>query len=178
MRVSAAFALALLLSVGSAASAQERPQERPQALNRLVACRSISATAERLACYDREVAAVDAAERARDLVVVDRQQVRRTRRSLFGLALPNLGIFGDDNDDDSEEEQASVLESTIRTVRQDADGKWTFTLEDGARWTQVDTRDLQRDPRPGNRVRIRRAGLGSYLANIDGQLAIRVRRIG
>ena len=153
---------------------QEPEQERPQALTRLAECRNVQGEAERLACYDREVAAFEAAEQSRELVVMDRQQVRRTRRTLFGLVLPNLDIFGDNNAD--EEEGVSALETTLRAASEDAHGKWLLVLEDGARWRQIDTRNLPRDPRGGHTIRIRRAAMGSYLANIDGQVAIRVRR--
>jgi len=65
------------------AFAQETAPQRPEVLNRLTACRSVTAAAERLACYDRQVAALEAAEAAREIAVVDRQQIRRPRRSRF-----------------------------------------------------------------------------------------------
>jgi len=165
---------AVLAAVAAPAAAQPPEQERPAALTRLVECRAVQAEAERLACYDREVAAFEAAEQSRELVVMDRQQVRRTRRTLFGLVLPNLDLFGDDNED--EEEGVSELETTLRSAAEDPNGKWILVLEDGARWRQIDSRTLSRDPRGGQTIRIRRAAMGSYLANIDGQIAIRVRR--
>ena len=168
----------LLLAAGAAicaapASAQQRASERPQALARVLDCRSIQSPEERLACFDREVAAMQAAEASRELVVVDRQQLRRTRRSLFGLALPSLGLFGDDNQD---EETVSQVEGVIRSVSQTPYSKYVFTLQDGARWVQIDSRELGIEPRAGDAIRIRRAAMGSYLANVRGQVAIRVRR--
>ncbi len=170
------FFLAVLAAAAAPAAAQEPEpaQARPEALTRLTECRNVQGEAERLACYDREVAAFEAAEQSRQLVVMDRQQVRRTRRSLFGLVLPDLDIFGDNEVD--EEEGVSALETTLRAASEDAYGKWILVLEDGARWRQIDSRTLARDPRGGHPIRIRRAAMGSYLANIDGQVAIRVRR--
>jgi hypothetical protein len=176
MRISsflAAGALAMIASPLAAIAAQPREAERSPVLQRVVNCRAIAVTQQRLACYDREVAALDAAETSRELVVMDRQQVRSTRKSLFGLSLPNLGIFGDDN---NQADAPSQLDSTIRSASQNANGRWILTLADGARWTQVDSRSLPIEPRSGHSVRIRRAGLGSYLANVNGQTAIRVRR--
>ena len=69
------------------------------------------------------------------------------------------------------------IESTIRGLRQDPYGKYTFTLEDGARWVQIDTREMRATPRLGQPIRIRRAMMGSYLANVNDQIAIRVRRV-
>lgn len=172
--------LSLLLTVipfAVAAPAAAQPstaQERPQALTRLLDCRSVSAAEARLACFDQAVAALEAAEAQRELIVMDRQQLRRTRRSLFGLMLPDLNLFSDDNED---EEAISELETTIRGVSRNALGKWVLTLADGARWIQVDSRELAREPDSGDAIRIRRAAMASYLANIDGQIAIRVRRV-
>jgi hypothetical protein len=176
LRIAAAtFLVAGLAASASAQRQRQRPgDERPAVLSRVVQCRSITAEAERLACYDREVAAMDQAASTGEFVAMDRQQIRRTRHSLFGLAIPNLGFFGDDSVDD---EQASRIESTIRTASMNNLGKWVFELEDGARWIQIDTMNLNIRPRAGQPIRIRRAALGSYLANVNNQTAIRVRRI-
>lgn len=157
-------------------AAAQQPAEgtRSQVLSKVVDCRKLTDGGERLACYDREVAAMEAAESRKDLVVVDRDQLRKTRRTLFGLTLPNLSIFGDDNDD---QEGVQGIETTIKAVSQDPYGKWLFTLEDGARWAQSDSLTLPVDPRPGHPIKIRRAAMGSYLANVREQKAIRVRRI-
>lgn len=165
--------VALVTLAAAPALAQGAAAGKPQALTRVLDCRTRAAPEERLACFDREVAALEAAEASRELVVVDQQQLRRTRRSLFGLSLPDLNIFGDGNDD---EEAVTALESTIRSASQSAYGKWTLTLADGARWMQIDSRNLRKEPRAGDPIRIRRGAVGSYLANIDGQIAIRVRR--
>jgi len=164
-----------LLAPASAASAKksEAPQQPPAAITRLVACTSIADPAQRLACFDREVAAVSEAQSKGDLITMDRQQVRKTRRSLFGLALPNLGVFGDDNNEDGQSE----IQTTIKTARQDAMGKWIFDLAEGGRWVQLDSREFVVDPAQGQPIRIRRAALGSYLANVNKQIAVRVRRV-
>lgn len=167
-------AAAALACAGTAAAQDRRnaPTEPPAALARVIQCRALAGAEERLACFDREVAAMESAQASGQLVAMDRQQVRRTRRSLFGLALPDLNIFGDDSDD-----EASRIETTIRSARQGPDGKWVIQLEDGARWAQIDSRILPIYPRAGQPIRIRRAAMGSYLANVNNQIAIRVRRV-
>ena len=167
-------AAAIALAAAGAAAAQDKTPPRAAALKRLTDCRTITTQTERLACYDREVAALDAAEARKDLVVVDRQQITKTRRTLFGLTLPNLSVFGDDN---PEAEGMSRIESKIKNARQGPNGKWVLELEDGARWAQIDTRDLPVDPKPGHDIKIRKAALGSYFANVKGQNAIRVERL-
>jgi hypothetical protein len=174
-RLITAVAAVVGLACAGAATAQDRrnaPAEPPAAFGRVVQCRAIAGAEERLACFDREVAAMEAARASGQLVAMDRQQVRRTRSSLFGLALPDLNIFGDDSDD-----EAASIDTTIRSARQAPDGKWVIQLEDGARWAQTDSRNLAIYPRAGQRIRIRRAAMGSYLANVANQVAIRVRRL-
>lgn len=166
-------AAALAACAAPAAAQPQNAAERPALLNRLFECRNLPGEAERLACYDQAVTAVQAAEASRELVMMDRQQVRRARRSLFGLSLPDLNIFDNDNEDS---ETVTELTSTIRSATETGNGRWIFTLEDGARWVQIDSRQFSRFPRSGHTIRIRRAAMGSYMANVDGQVAIRVRR--
>jgi hypothetical protein len=157
--VVAAVVCAAALSAAGTSSAQSAKPPRPEALNRLTACHTLADGAERLACYDREVAAVDAAEARKDLVVVDREQLRTTRRTLFGLTLPNLSVFGDDNQD---EEGVSRVETTIKRLSQTPYGKWVFTLQDGAQWEQID-RPQHQDPQGGNgELSRQREGSGCY----------------
>lgn len=162
----------LILTAAQPAVAQKVGDEPPPAFKKLVDCRSVADDAQRLACYDREIVAVDSAVSQRELVVFDRSQVQRTQRTLFGLPLPNLGIFGDGTDD-----APSEIVSTIKRAWMHDRGKWSFELSDGAKWEQIDTTKLVFEPEPGQEVKIRRAALGSYLANVDRQIAIRVRRV-
>lgn len=172
--------LATVIVFATAASplaAADAPKPRTPLLAKLVECRSITDDTGRLACYDLQVKQLDQAERAEEVVVVDRTQIRKARRSLFGLTLPDLSIFGDRDDRGApEEEGVSKLESTIKSAAQNGNGRWVLTLEDGARWVQVDTRTVPRSPRPGMPIIIRKAAMGSFLANIDKQIAIRVDR--
>lgn len=166
-----------LLATTSAADAQRRrttAPERPAVLTQVTACRQVAGDAERLACYDRQVAALEAAEAAREIAVVDRQQIRRTRRSLFGLTLPDLGIFGGDADEGEDGAGVNEINSTVLTVGSGADGRMVFHLEDNSVWVQTEGR--QGFPRRGEAIRIRRGPLGSFLASIAGRPAIRVIR--
>ena len=151
------------------------PKPRPPAFQKMVDCRGIADAGQRLACFDREVAAVAAAEGRQDLVVIDRARVRTARRTLFGLQVPDLGIFGDD--EGREGDGVDRIETSIASVGQNADGRWTFRLADGARWVQADSRELGVDPAVGQPIAIRKAAMGSFLANVNKQIAIRVRRL-
>lgn len=170
--------VAALAAIAAPVAAQRRPTpapERPEVMTQLIACRAITSEAERLACFDRQVAALEQAEASREIAVVDRQQIRRTRRSLFGLTLPDLGIFG--GDDDAGEDGAGVNEinTTIRSVGSGADGRMVYRLEDDSVWVQTEGR-IGRQPRSGEAVRIRRGPLGQFIANIGTRPGIRVIR--
>lgn len=163
------------LTIGTPALAQDDTRPRAEPLDRVVACRSIASAEERLRCYDREVASFDDAERRKDIVVVDRAGVKAARRSLFGLRLPSLKLFGDDENSEDAAEFTNI-ETTVKRAERSGNG-WLLTLEDDARWVQTDSTQLASEPRAGTRVRIRQGALGSFLANIGNAPAIRMRRI-
>lgn len=170
------FALPIALAVTAATAPQVRaqpanPSATPSkaALEALSACRARTDAAERLACYDEMVAGLLAAEKAGDLIVVDKETVTKAQRESFGLNLPSFS-FGQKKDAAIEQ-----VETTIREVRKTPTG-WRFILEDGARWEQIDTETLPLAPRVGAKVTIRRAALGSYMLTVNKR-AIRVERV-
>ena len=147
----------------------------PAVYQQVIDCRTIAEAAARLACFDRTVAAMAGAAEQKELVVMDRAAVREARRGLFGFSLPKLRLFGGGDDDESREE-IQEIESTISGLRTAQDGNPIFILADGARWKQTDGR--MAFPKPGTPIRIKRAALGSYMANIDKRVGIRVMRLG
>jgi hypothetical protein len=154
-------ALTILAAVGIAGTAvAQENKARPPVFQRMIDCRAIDDSAARLACYDREVAAVDQARASQDLVIMDRAQIRTARRTLFGLPLPSLDIFGSNKNKDggsAEPEEALKLEGTIKQVSRNANGRWILVLDDGARWVQSDSREMAVDPR--QRIRITRIAI-------------------
>lgn len=164
---------AAILVAGGPLVAKDR-QAPPAIVKTLLDCRAISEAAARLACFDAQVAEIGKAMDADDLVIADRSQVEKAKRSLFGLNLQDFNLFG--GNDDSKGVVASI-ESTITETRQGPDRNWRFTLADGSRWVQTDVKSFARYPRPGMPIAIRRAAMGSYLANVDKQIAVRVQRV-
>src|SRR3712207_5723160 len=106
--------LALPVPAANAAAPRAKAAPAPAVIGQVIACRSIADATQRLACFDRQVANMANAQASGDLVAMDRQQVRRTKRSLFGISLPDLGVFGDDSIEGDE----SQLETTIRSLTQ------------------------------------------------------------
>ncbi|MDO8408785.1 MAG: hypothetical protein Q7S93_01800 [Phenylobacterium sp.] len=149
------------------------PPGRAAVLQSLLDCRSLSEDSARLACYDQAAGAMDQAEAQGDIVVVDREQARNVRRQAFGFSLPSLALFerGEAPDD------IDNVTGVAKRAYQAASGKWVIELEDGAVWQQTDTEKLVRRPRPGTKVEIRKASMGSFFMNLDGQRAVRAQRV-
>ena len=165
----------LVAALPAQAKDKDKPLDGPPpaVFQAVVDCKALSDPAARLACYDKAVGAMDAARTAKELVVTDRATVREAKRGLFGLSLPSIKLFGG-GDGDNDEDEVKEIESKISAIRMASDGFPVFTLEDGARWKQTDGRNTF--PKAGQKIRIRKASLGSYIASIDGQPGVRVIR--
>ena len=106
--------------------------------------------------------------------MVSRDDVRKTRRSLFGFTLPKLPFFsGDDTDKD---EQPDEIETTVKTARATRDGNFTVVMADDAVWRT--TEPLRKMPRTGDKVKIKKAALGSYFLSVGGLRGVRAMRVG
>ena len=162
-----------LIVAGTAQAAKPVQTGNPAQIQRLMQCRSISSANDRLACYDREAAAMEQAIASKALVVIDKEKAREAKRSLFGFSVPSFGgLFGGGDDD-----EVSQIESTVKSTGHNVDGGWIITLADGSVWSQTDDWPGL-DPRPGKKVIVKRAALGSYRLSIPGQNGIKVKRIG
>ncbi|HUG45043.1 MAG TPA: hypothetical protein VMK31_00845 [Sphingomicrobium sp.] len=161
-----------LLVAGPAQAQKTKGAEVPAQVQRLMDCRAIAAPEERLGCFDRETAAMGQAIASSNLVVVDREQARAAKRSVFGFSVPNFGgLFGGGDDD------VSQIESTIKSTSRNALGGWIITLADGSVWSQTDDWPGL-DPRQGKTVIVKRGALGSFRLMIPGENGIKVKRIG
>ncbi|MDP3802489.1 hypothetical protein [Brevundimonas sp.] len=154
-------------------SGQSLPaQERPETLERLMACRGVADGAARLACYDAAAGALDAAQRGGEVVVVDRAQVAETRRQLFGFEMPSLPrLFGPDGGT-----EIDSIDTTLQSASRNNENHWIFRLADGGVWRQVDSERVRFENRAGQPVRVRKATLGSFLLTVGDSRAVRVRR--
>jgi hypothetical protein len=150
----------------------DTPPARPAAVQAVVDCRKIDDGVQRLACYDKAVADMTAAEDKGDLVSLDRAQRQAARRQTFGFALPTLGFL----DRGERAETLNSVTDTVASVSQDVEGNWVLRMQDGAVWRQTDQAELSRRPHPGSVVVIKKAALGSFMMNIDGQPAVRAHR--
>ena len=165
------------LPASTAFAQQTASPQRPETFEALVRCRAITDDGARLQCFDQAAAALQQATEAREVVVVDRAQVRESRRRLFGLPLPRLPIFGGGGgDEDEDEDEISSIESTVASAHQEGYGRWVVRLEDGSTWVQTDDNIIAGRPRSGQPVRVNRGALGSFMMRVNNQPAVRVRR--
>ena len=165
--------LILLASPASPAPKKIAEGPPPAQVTALLQCRSIADSAERLACYDKAAATIDEAVAKRDIVVIDREGVQKTKRGLFGFSIPNLGIFGDDND----VVEIKQIEGTLVSTAFNADGGYIFRLEDGSRWSQLDSKPFAIPPQSGDKVVVKKGALGAYFLTVEGQPGVKVKRI-
>ena len=161
---------AAILTSAPALAKDQPPAVQPKVFQAVVDCRKLADPAERLACYDKSVDALASAADAKQVLVVDRATTEKTKRSLFGLSLPKIKLFGDNDDVEIEK-----IESTITSVTSSRDGSAVFVLADGARWKQTEGRDTF--AKSGQKIEIRRGAMGSYFARINGQAGVRVIRL-
>lgn len=155
------------------ASAQSAPAG--DVVDAVTACRDIADSAVRLACFDKAVTALVTARERKDVVVLDRAEVQKTRRSLFGFTLPRIRLFGGGDNDGDDSEDIKEISGSVAGVVQIAADRWQVTLDDETRWiTTESARGFP--PRPGESVRIRRAPFGSYDASFNKRRTIKVRR--
>ena len=171
--------LTALVSCASA-PAQVSRRDAAKIVDELMQCRSIADAEQRLACFDQGTQILADARAKKDIVVLDREEVKKTERSLFGFSLPKLSLFGSDEEGDKdrdEDKEIDQIESTISSVASAGYGKWVLNLADGSSW-QTTEMNTSIDPKKGQAIRIEKAALGSFRASIAGQKLLRIKRVG
>ena len=158
------------LVIADSAGAQET---RSPTIDDVLACRAETENTKRLACFDRAATALSDAAAKKEIQIVTREDVRRTRRSLFGFALPKLPFF---SGDDSGDTVPDIIEAVVKSVRGDGYGRYTIVLTDGAVWRN--TEELRFAPTAGDKLQIKAAALGSYMMKVNGGRAVRALRVG
>jgi hypothetical protein len=157
------------------AAAKDTPAPSPlvTAIDR---CRQITDPTQRLACYDSAANALVTAANSGAVAIVDQNEVRKVRRSLFGFSLPKIPFFSGDK---TASEAQDKLDSTITSVHQLNNGYWRIVIADNnAVWETTDSSISFDDPRPGQKITIVRGALGNFFLRINGQNGVRGRRVG
>ena len=165
-------AAAAVLAVPGPVLAQAPSSRGPSpGLQAVFDCRAVAAEAERLACFERTVGALQTALAANRVVVVDSEQARAARREAFGFSLPSLNIFNRVEGGEEIDEATFTVASASRDG-----GLWTIRMDNGQVWRQTQVAPGYMNVRKGAKAEIRRGLLGSYFMNVDGGRALKVLR--
>ena len=168
------FTVALVLTIAAASPAVAQGSA---SLDAVTACRSIQDNAARLQCFDQAAAALDAAKQKDGLVVLNRTEIREKKRSLFGLKLPDINLFGTGKDSDDEPAKTRIeeIETNVVSIQPAGRGRWQMRFADGSIWRTTEPAKI--DPEKGDKVKVKRAALGSFRASFNGDYPVRVERV-
>lgn len=169
-------AIAALIWSGPALAANVAvPTAKPVAA--LQQCRTMTDTTARLACYDRAVDALNAATASNEVVIVERQEVRKVRKGLFGFSLPKVGFLTGQPGNAEDKADTSEMQGVITASRSIGNGKWRFTVEEGGTWETVEANMGFSDPLPGRKVLLEAGSLGGYFAKVEKGRRVQAKRI-
>jgi hypothetical protein len=160
----------LAVAAAPALAKDQAPLPQPAVFQAVLDCKTLADPAARLACFDKTTQALADAAKTNEVLVVDRTTARNTKRSLFGLSLPRIKLFGD-----NDVEEIAQIDSTIASTYSARDGATVFVLPDGARWKQTEGRDTF--AKAGQKIVIVKGSLGGYFARVNGQAGVRVMRL-
>ncbi|HVF83731.1 MAG TPA: hypothetical protein VM913_06130 [Sphingomicrobium sp.] len=164
----------VFVGVPSSADAQPAGSAVPPSVGAITACKRVVDQTQRLACYDSAADSLVRALQQGDVAVVSREQANRTRRSLFGFAVPDIPFLKGRSD----QPEIREIRSTVVTARPFSNGLFRIVLADGSSvWETTESVGIFRDPRAGEPVTIKRGVLGSYWLKVGSQREVRARRV-
>lgn len=167
--------IAILAAVIAAAPVFAAPRPGPATsgiVSELTGCKTLTDDAARLACYDRAAGRLAEATASGEVKILDREDIRATRRSLFGFDLPKLPFF---KGDDSAKDTPEAIDTVIKSIQAASYGKFVLTMEDGAVWES--TEPLPRDPKAGAKVHLKKGALGNYFMTVGSMRSVRAQRV-
>ncbi|MET0247704.1 MAG: hypothetical protein ABW182_13220 [Sphingomonas sp.] len=162
---------ALIAVVPVSAHAQDKAGEASALIDALMACRGVADSGARLACMDKATAALAEARDSRRIVVLDRESARKAKRTVFGFSLPNIKLFGG-----NDEPEVTEITDTVESAAETGHGLWVIRLKDGSSW-QTTEEQLSFGTKAGDSIRIQAGMLGSYRVSVNGRRSIRVKRL-
>lgn len=133
-------------------------------------CRLIKDDAERLACYDSTFGRPPVSAAVPDTAKTPRE---------VAPAVQDFGLTEEQRNQKKEVPAPTIdlIESRIATIERHPRDRFTLTLENGQKWTQLEPTPIQRF-RVGEAITIRKAAFDSYLARGPSSgTGVRVRRV-
>lgn len=166
---------ALALLAGAASAAPQQSVAGNPLVERVIECKKLPDEHSRVLCYDQAVDALSQATATGSVVVIDKAEVRQTRRSLFGFSLPKMPLFRGDTTQDDEPDE---IEAKIASVRGLGYDKYLIVLDSGARWQTTEADSFGATPRPGDTIRIKKGALGAYFLKVGSGRGVKGMRVG
>lgn len=163
--------LGVVLFNSTSVSAESDALDNP--VETLLECRQVTEVTVRLQCFDDAAAALEQSQIKGDIAIIRREDIRKTRRALFGLSVPNLeqlDRFKDDN------EEIDRFIGIVRNVTPLRGGRYTVQIDESV-WQTTETGYFNRPPRIGAEAVVTRGMLGSYRLSIDGKSGLKAIRI-
>ena len=157
-----------LLTAAATAAAQDGGSPSDRVLRGIEACRHIAAAEQRLACFDQSAAALAQAVATRQVRIVDRGDVAKARRSLFGFAAPALDLL-DGGTDNRQAADFTEINTTVQSAGETENGRVRIVLADEGNPVWQTTDPMNFAPHAGAKVRIRKGALGNFFLNVDGR---------
>jgi hypothetical protein len=168
--------VAAIAGIAAPVVAKDKPVPPSPLVAAIDRCRQITDPTQRLACYDSAASALVTASNTGAVAIVDQNEVRKARHSLFGFNMPKIPFFSGDT---TAGEAQSKLDSTIKSVSALRNGYYRIVINDNnAIWETTDDSINFDEPRPGQKITIVRGALGNYFLRINGQNGVRGRRVG
>ena len=162
--------------LGGTAMAQTPTSPRPDRWQAVVECRKETNDKARLACMDAAIAALEAAEANREVVVIDRRRVERDQKKNFGL--PARESVAEASTKPIRPPKIDRYQATVLQAMQSSFlREWIFWLSDGSVWRQHGDEEIYRKPHKGSAVEISKGMLGNFFLVVDRGFAIPVRRV-
>lgn len=177
---------AILIAAGAAITVISMPAaaQVPDnvVLNIMRECAKIDDPTARLACYDNNIRSAGGNPRS----VPGQGPVVNGGSAPGASSRSGAGGFGAEDirtpdrflSNEARGNGPDSVTSRVTTAQQREPGVYIVTLEDGAQWQFAEAVSRSfRAPKKGSNVKIERASLGSFLMVVDGQAAVRVRRV-
>lgn len=179
-----AWALGIAAVAGAPAGAQDvggRAADR--VLAPFIACRAQRDTAARAACYDAALDRLQGQVTARQVVIVDHEQVQQDRRTLFGFS-GNRGLEAPKPPKPAappraaraSAEDVAEIDSTVTSAQPYGYDGLLIRIATGATWRTTEG-GIPVPPKPGTKIHIHRGVMNGYLLRVGGYRAVRAIRV-
>jgi hypothetical protein len=168
------FGIAVVGAAAASMAAAQESKQTPPAIASVVNCRTVQDEAARLRCFDAAAAALAQAMEGGNLVAMDRESVRKTRRTLFGFDV-DLPFFGGGKKHDEQPEEKEI-EAAVTSAQSAGHGKWLLKLDTGAMWQTIEAAPILM-PKAGDKVTIRKGVAGGYMLQYRKR-TVRAKRVG